>query len=158
MIQHASDAGIGHETTVARAQSDLIVERNGSDGGSALDAAHTMPATFHGPGPTQLQTTLPGNRKRLTGHSFFRILDGRVSKHTVQGQRLQHDFLVQMYAAFSRGDSGDPDDFESVIASPAGMPLSWDTRDVDFQALVSRISFWSLYTNLDLPFLSLPQF
>ena len=129
---------------------------------AAADAASAMPVSFHGIGANQLEQRLSGRRK-CNCYSFFRILEGRMSKHTIQGDHVSHDYLVQMYAAFSEeGADRMPDSrLETVSVAPAGLPLSWDTSELDLQVLVSGLSFWSLasseYVCLDLPFLPPPQ-
>eukprot|EP00435_Cladocopium_sp_Y103_P052226 s335_g16.t1 len=129
---------------------------------AAADAASAMPVSFHGLGANQLEQRLPGKRK-CSGYSFFRLLEGRMSKHTIQGGPVSHDFLAQMYAAFSEegADRVLDSSLETVSVAPAGLPLSWDTGELDLQVLVSGLSFWSLasseYVCLDLPFLPPPQ-
>lgn len=122
------------------------------------EAAHAMPVSFHGPGATQLAKSFPSKRN-CRELSFFRILEGRMTKHTVQGGRGEDvDFLVQLCAAFGEGPARPP---ESVSTSPAGMPLGWDTGDLSFETLCHGLCFWDIssadYSCLDLPFLSCPQ-
>ena len=128
----------------------------------AAQAAYKMPVSFHGPGPQQVARSFSSKRicKEL---SFFRILEGRMTMHTVQGGRSDDcDFLVQMYVAFaeiSDTDTAAPPD--SVLASPTGLPLGWDTGNLDFVTLCNGLCMWNLstadYVCLDLPFLSCPQ-
>ena len=96
---------------------------------AAADAASAMPVSFHGLGANQLEQRLPGRRK-CNGYSFFRILEGRMSKHTIQGSPVSHDFLVQMYAAFSEegADRMLDSSVETVSVAPAGLPLCWGHR------------------------------
>ena len=129
----------------------------------AAQAAHKMPVSFHGPGPQQVARSFPSKRicQQL---SFFRILEGRMTMHTVQGGRSDDtDFLVQLYVAFA--DISDTDTAaappESVLTSPTGLPLGWDIGDLDFPTLCNGLCMWNLskadYVCLDLPFLSCPQ-
>ena len=65
--------------------------------------AHKMPVSFHGPVPQQVARSFPSKRIcQQLSLSFFRILEGRMTMHTVQGGRSDDtDFLVQVYVAFA---------------------------------------------------------
>ena len=139
----------------------LVARDNGCSLENATHAAHSMPFSFHGPGPSQLEKVLP-SKKKCRDMSFFRILEGRMAKHTIQGGRSSADFLVQLYAAFSDvGESEPTTPAERISTCPAGMPLGWDTDSIEFQTLCSGLCFWELsaaeYVSLDLPYLSFPQ-
>ena len=118
----ADDPGLA----VAAVQSELAQKR------SAPDATRSMPVSFHGLGSHELARHLP-HKQLCATHDFFRILEGSMTMHTIQGDRMSHDFMVQMYAVFSEpnedGPVGVPD--RIVQASPAGLPLCWNIGGLD---------------------------
>lgn len=146
----------GRVSTLDEGAGAGVLALRGLSTAAGADVTHTTPVSFHGPGPAQIDKNLSGVF-RCKDSSFFRILDGRMSKHTVQGERVVHDFLVQMYVAFAEEGVT-----ETISITPAGLPLSWDAGELNFQALVSGLTVWKLsaaeYRSFELPFLSCTQY
>ena len=121
--------------------------------------------SFHGASSSTLEQYL-SEHGPCVGFTFFRILDGNMAKHTVQGERLEssYDFLTQAYCGFSTDgtlpseDSGDSVNGH-LLVSPSGMPTIWDTSCISFKQLASDLQLWKVagaeYKGLNLPHVSL---
>lgn len=112
-------------------------------------STHEMQDSFHaGPHTHLLQRELPG-KHLCNDRTFFRILEGNMSKHTVQGQGLRgqrkaYNFMIQVYSAFTN-ETEDKDHVATcVYAWAVGMPLTWGTSEIAFEKLVSELQLWNI--------------
>lgn len=129
----------------------------------AVKALNGQADSFHGPAGSTLAKYLP-QKHLCQDHTVFRILEGSMSKYTIQGSMKdhRHDFIIQRYSALCEAPQLPEDGTEPILVSPAGLPLVWDTSVIPFETLVSELRIWEIsaaqYHCLDIPHLSISQF
>lgn len=132
-----------------------------SSGGPGMVGAQ-LADSFHGPGGSTLARYLP-DKHLCEDHTFFRILEGSMSKYTLQGsvKDQRHDFIIQCYSALCDEPQLQKDGGKTILVCPAGMPLVWDTNNILYETLVSDLLIWQIsgaqYHPLKVPHLSHTQ-
>ena len=139
--------------------------RRSQQGQDIIMATHVTRDAFHaGPQTHLVERELQGKHLRKDC-TFFRILDGNMAKHTVQGQgwlgeKRTYDFMIQVYSAFTK-EAQEDHPATCVYAWAVGLPLTWDTGEISFDKLVSDLQLWNIcgteYFSKHMPNLSWAQ-